>query len=122
MAKRAIRRHIARNRLTAFTRAGAETRYRYDANSNRLSAIDTISGTSDFDAVLDGASRTQLAEQSLDLDAASNKLLGFTQTTTTLQNGKTRTVVTTPISYQLDANGALTSDGQRSFEHDEAAA
>ena len=107
-----------RNRLTSFMRDGAETRYTYDANSNRLTALDRISGTSDFDAVLDGDNKAQSTDQILNIEAASNRLLGFTQTVTTLRNGQTATVVTTPVNYMVDANGAMTSDGLRTFDYD----
>lgn len=107
-----------RNRLTSFVRDGAETRYTYDANSNRLTAIDRISGAPDLDGVLDGDNKTQSTDQALKIEATSNRLLGFTQTVTTLKNGKTATVVTTPINYAVDANGAMTSDGLRTFDYD----
>jgi RHS repeat-associated protein len=109
-----------RNRLTSFVRDGAETHYTYDANSNRLTALERISGTSDFDAVLDGDNKTQSTDQLLNIDAASNRLLGFTQTVVTLKNGQTATVVTTPVNYTVDANGAMTSDGLRTFDYDES--
>ena len=65
---------------TSFARAGAETRYSYDANSNRLTAIDTAS--SDIDTWKARSTRsnfTQSTSQSLNIDPASNRLLGFTK-------------------------------------------
>jgi RHS repeat-associated protein len=110
----------ARNRLTSFTRAGAETRYSYDANSNRLTAIDTTSSEVDLEGAFDQPSFTQSASQSLNVDAASNKLLGFTQTITKTQAGHPVSSVTSNVNYSIDANGAMTSDGLRTFEYDES--
>jgi RHS repeat-associated protein len=109
-----------RNRLVSFVREGAETRYSYDANSNRLTAIEKINGDSDLDGILSGENRSQSNSQVLNVEGTSNRLLGFTQTVTTLQNGKTASVVTTPVTYSIDANGAMTSDGLRIFDYDES--
>lgn len=109
----------ARNRLTSFTRAGAETQYSYDANSNRLTALETRSSEADLDDAFDRPNHTQSSSQSLNIDPASNKLLGFTQTVThTRPSGQSS--VTSQVNYSLDANGAMTSDGLRTFEYDES--
>jgi RHS repeat-associated protein len=108
----------SRNRLTSLLRFGASTNYSYDANSNRLTAVDSVSSDTDLDGVFDTDDFTQATSQTPNVDAGSNKLLGFTQTVTKTQAGKTKSVVTTPISYALDANGAMTSDGLRTFEYD----
>jgi YD repeat-containing protein len=110
----------SRNRLTSFARAGAETRYGYDANSNRLTAIDTTSSEIDLEGAFDQPNFTQSASQILTIDAASNRLLGFTQTLTKTQAGKPLSSVTSNVNYSIDANGAMTSDGLRTFEYDEA--
>jgi hypothetical protein len=50
--------------------------------------------------------------------ASSNRLLGFSQTITTLTGTKTNSTVNSQVNYTLDANGNLTSDGLRTFEYD----
>ncbi len=109
-----------RNRLTSFGRAGSESNYTYDANSNRLSAVDKTTSDTDLDGEFDEADFTRTTAQVSAQGNASNKLLGFTQTLTRAKAGLTKSVVTTPVTYSLDANGALTSDGLRSFEYDES--
>jgi RHS repeat-associated protein len=110
----------SRNRLTGLKRSGAETSYSYDANSNRLTALDTTSGEVDLEAAFDAPNFTQSTSQRLQLDAASNKLLGFAQTITRMQGGTPVGSSTSQINYSLDANGAMTSDGLRTFEYDES--
>jgi RHS repeat-associated protein len=107
-----------RNRLTSLVRAGAETRYTYDANSNRLSAIDKVTSDTDLDGVFDVDDFSQTTSQSPSIDAASNKLLGFTQTVTKVKGTKTQSITSSQVGYSLDANGAMTSDGLRTFEYD----
>ena len=107
-----------RNRLTSLVRSGAETSYSYDPNSNRLAAIVKVTSDTDLDGIFDQDDFSQTTAQTLRLDAASNKLLGFTQTVTKAFAGTTRSTVTTPVTYSLDANGALTSDGLHTFEYD----
>lgn len=109
----------SRNRLASFVRPGAETRYIYDPAGNRLSAIDSTSGASDLDGSLDGDSRTQTVNQALKVDAASNRLLGLNQTLTVTQNSK-QSQVSAAVNFTLDANGAMVSDGLRTFEYDAA--
>ncbi|MES2975768.1 MAG: RHS repeat-associated core domain-containing protein [Pseudomonadota bacterium] len=110
-----------RNRLTGFNRAGSETSYSYDPNSNRLSAVDKVTSDIDLDGQFDEADDFVLTTgQSLNIDAASNKLLGISQTVTKTRAGSTRSVVTTPITYSLDENSNLTSDGLRTFAYDES--
>jgi YD repeat-containing protein len=109
-----------RNRLTQLNRAGAETTYTYDANSNRLSAIDKTTSDTDLDGEFDDSDFSKSTGQALNIDPASNKLLGFTQTFTKVRGTKTLSILNTNVAYTLDANGALTSDGLRDFEYDEA--
>ncbi len=106
-----------RNRLTGFVRGGSETRYTYDANSNRLSAIDkTISDTN-----LNGAPDTSLTtSQRTTLAATSNRLLGFKQSITRVRGTQTLSTTAASVTYTVDANGNLTSDGLRTFEYDES--
>ena len=110
----------SRNRLTSFSRPGSDSRYTYDANSNRLTGIEQATSDTDLDGEFDATDRSRLTAQAMNLDAASNRLLGFTQTLTTLNNGKTKSVVVSPVTYSVDANGALTGDGLRTFEYDGA--
>jgi RHS repeat-associated protein len=108
----------SRNRLTTFAREGASTSYSYDPNSNRLTAIDKVTSDTDLDGVFDTGDFSQTTSQSQSIDAASNKLLGFTQTVTKVKGTKTEAITASQISYSLDANGAMTSDGLRTFEYD----
>ena len=111
----------SRNRLTGFSRTGSETSYSYDPNSNRLTAVDRITSDIDLDGQFDEADDFVLTTgQNLNVEGSSNRLLGINQTVTKTRAGSTRSVVTTPISYSLDANGALTSDGLRTFSYDES--
>ena len=110
----------SRDRLVRFEREGSSTSYSYDANSNRLSASSTITSDTDRDGAIDLDDFTQTTSQATRLDATSNRLLGFTQTVTKAQPGKPSRSTITPVSYSLDANGALTSDGLRNFEYDAA--
>ena len=108
----------SRNRLTSFTCDGAETRYSYDPNSNRLTAVDKTTSDTDLDGEFDETEFTLTTSQALNVEGTSNRLLGLTQTITRTNAGRTRSVVTTPVAYMLDANGSLTSDGLRDFEYD----
>ena len=108
----------ARNRLTSFTRDGSETRYTYDANSNRLTALDKVTSDTDLDGDFDTMDFAKATSQSLAIDPSSNRLLGFVQTVVQTSAGKTRSTVVTPVNYRLDANGSMTSDGLRTFEYD----
>ncbi len=109
-----------RNRITGFTRVGAETRYTYDANSNRLTAVDRTTSDMDLDGDFDAVDFQKTANQTLNVDAASNKLLGFSQTLTQVRGTKTISTANSNVNYTLDAAGNLTSDGLRTFEYDEA--
>lgn len=97
---------------------GADTSYTYDASSNRLTASETRTSETDLDALFDQANLAQATGQALKIEDASNRLLGFTQTTTKMVNGQPSVVVTTPVNYSVDANGSMTSDGLRSFDYD----
>lgn len=109
-----------RNRLTRFARAGASTVYSYDANSNRLTAIEQTTSEVDLEGAFDQPNFTQSTSQDLTIEAASNKLLGLRQTVTRTQAGGASSSVTSQVNYILDANGAMTSDGLRTFEYDES--
>lgn len=111
-----------RNRLTSFGRTGTSTSYTYDANSNRLSSIDTRTRDTDLSGSFDQAATTTTAQatnQALSIASDSNRLLGFSQTLSTTTAG-TSSTATTQVGYTLDANGNLTSDGQHNFVYDAA--
>jgi RHS repeat-associated protein len=110
----------SRNRVTGFARAGAETRYTYDANSNRLSGSVTTTSDVDLDGDLGEDDFSKTLVQALAVPADSNRLMGFTQTLAKVRDGQTRSVVVTPVAYTVDENGAVTSDGLRTFEYDAA--
>ena len=107
-----------RNRLTSFSRAGAATSYAYDANSNRLTAVDKVTSDTDLDGEFDDADYSQSTSQVLNIDQTSNKLLGFSQTLVKVRGGRTVSTVSTQVNHTLDANGAMTSDGLRELEYD----
>jgi RHS repeat-associated protein len=112
----------SRNRLTGFNRAGSEQSYTYDANSNRLTSIAKKVSDTDIDGLFEATDRAATTSQALNIEATSNKLLGFNQsvlTQATAANGTRRTIsnVITAVNYQLDANGNLTSDGLRQFNY-----
>ena len=110
----------SRNRLTSFNREGAQTSYTYDANANRLTSVDQITSDSDLDGIFDQSDFSKTTNQNLNIEDTSNKMLGFVQTVTTKNGTRTLSTVNTPVSYTLDANGAMTSDGLKSFEYDTA--
>lgn len=114
----------ARDRLTSFGRPAASTSYSFDANSNRLTAIDTTTSDTDLDGDFDQSDYQKTSTQALSVAPDSNRLLGFTQTQTTSRTGAKGQPITattsTQVSYTLDENGNLTSDGLRSFSYDAA--
>ncbi|MBP8019198.1 MAG: RHS repeat protein [Hylemonella sp.] len=110
----------SRNRLTQFDRAGSETRYTYDPNSNRLSALDKTTADTDLNGEFDQADFSLSTGQTLNIAANSNRLLGLTQSFTKVRATKTLSIVNANVTYTLDAAGNLTSDGLRDFEYDEA--
>jgi RHS repeat-associated protein len=104
-------------RNDSFSRTGSDTRYRYDPNSNRLTAVDKVSSDIDLDALFNGDNSTQTTTQTLNVDSASNKLLGFSQSLTLVKGSKSSSTAS-QVNYAVHANGALTSDGLRTFEYD----
>ena len=97
-----------RDRLVRFTRAGQDIRYTYDANGNRLSAVRQVTSDSDLDGVFEDSDLQEATSQAMQVDAGSNRLLGFTQTVP----------VTSQVAYAVDANGSMISDGAREFAYD----
>ncbi len=114
----------SRHRITSFARVPsgnpqlAENEvYRYDLNGNRLHSRSA--------AVLDPRvddhqpGKVITAERTYQLDAQSNRLLGFAQTVTqTDPKGQTKASTRVSVPYRLDATGAQTSDGLNVYEHD----
>lgn len=93
----------ALGRIVSFGDTANQASFTYDANGNRLTSVQTTgSGTA-----------SQTITRNYTVDATSNKLLGFTQTT----QGSGGTA-TTSVSYAYNANGDLTSDGLRSYAYD----
>jgi RHS repeat-associated protein len=109
----------SRNRLVSFERAGAKSLYTYDANSNRLTAIETQGSDVDLEGTFDQPNLAQSASQQLKIEPTSNRLLGFTQTLVKTQNGQPVSTTNSSVSYSVDDNGAMTSDGLRSFVYDD---
>ncbi|MES2280545.1 MAG: RHS repeat-associated core domain-containing protein, partial [Pseudomonadota bacterium] len=109
-----------RNRVTGFNRSGAQTSYSYDANSNRLSSVDKVTSDTDLDGTYEIGDVSVTKAMGLQVDSASNKLLGFTQTQTRTRGTRTLATTSSAVNYSLDANGSLTFDGSRSFDYDEA--
>ncbi|MBC5764151.1 RHS repeat-associated core domain-containing protein [Ramlibacter albus] len=108
-----------RNRLASFERDGAKSVYTYDANSNRLTSVETQGSDVDLEGTFDQPNLAQAANQSLKIDPASNRLLGFSQTLTRTQNGQPISTTSSTVNYAIDENGAITSDGLRTFEYDD---
>ena len=109
-----------RNRLTTFARDSVTTTYTYDANGNRLSAVAKTTSDTDLDGDFDQADFSKTTRQNLSIDTGSNRLLGFTQTLTSIKGNQTVSSSTSQITYRLDQSGNLTSDGLGSFEYDAA--
>ena len=92
-------------RITSFTRTTAANTpadtatFQYDANGNRKSSTRNVAGTS--------TSRTYSGE------ASHNRLLGFSQTTSTGGNS-----ASTSVTYQYNSAGDLLSDGLTSYHYD----
>jgi RHS repeat-associated protein len=117
-----------RDRITRFARsipgnaagqqAAASSAYTYDANSNRLSSIAITATDTDKDGLFETSEQRKNQAQQLSIAANSNRLLGFTQSVTTLTGTRTNSTVNSQVNYTLDANGNLTSDGLRSFQYD----
>lgn len=108
------------NRVVNFSRDGAAARYTYDANGNRLTAVEEVASDVDLEGVLDGNNRSRSLRQELGVDAQSNRLLGYRQTTEETVNGRKQSQTATSVAYSIDDNGSLTSDGLRTFEYDQS--
>ncbi len=85
--------------------AGKQASFTYDANGNRLSSIQ-VTGTGT------GAVTTS---RSYTVQAAGNRLLGFSQTITA---GTVTAGASSNVTHTYDANGSLINDGLRSYEYD----
>ena len=100
--------------------AGSQVAYSYDANSNRLSALDKTTSDTDLDGQFDADDFALSTSQASNLDATSNRLLRFSQTLTKVRGTKTLGITNSVVNYSLDANGNLSSDGLRSLDCDES--
>jgi RHS repeat-associated protein len=115
-----------RDRITSFTRSfsgvgqqsSMSESFTYDPNSNRLSSISINATDTDKDGLYEFSEQRKNTARASNVDAASNKLLGFQQNLTTLTGTRTNSTVASQINYTLDANGNLTSDGLRQFQYD----
>ncbi|MBC5767018.1 RHS repeat protein [Ramlibacter albus] len=104
-----------RNRLIRLEREGAKSVYSYDANSNRLQALEMQGSDVDLEGSFEQPGMAQGVQVALKVDAGSNRLLGFSQTLTRMQAGQAVRTSVTNVAYEVDANGAMTSDGLRHF-------
>lgn len=118
-----------RDRLTSFARDKATQSFTYDKNSNRLSSVKLSSSDSDIDGDFGQTdtlttSYTQTVTQAPQVDAQSNRLLGFTQNSVLQRTPNSGTATSSSsastVNYQLDAAGNLSSDGLRTFSYDAA--
>ncbi|HVZ42320.1 MAG TPA: RHS repeat-associated core domain-containing protein [Ramlibacter sp.] len=109
----------SRDRITSFTRAGASSTYTYDANANRLTSEEITGSEVDLEGTFDQPGVARMAGQTLAIEPTSNRLLGFTQTLTTIRNGQSTASSKTSVAYGIDENGSITSDGLRGFGYDE---
>jgi YD repeat-containing protein len=108
-----------RDRITRFARsipgnaagqqAASSAAYTYDANSNRLSSIAITATDTDKDGLFETSEQRKNQAQQLSIATNSNRLLGFTQSVTTLTGTRTNSTVNAQVNYTLDANGNLTS-------------
>jgi RHS repeat-associated protein len=110
----------SRDRVVRFERAGASTRYTHDPNGNRLTLIESVTSDIDLEGEFDVGGLTRTTRQVLNVEPTSNRLLGLTQTTELTRGGSTASTAGATVTYTLDANGSLTSDGLHEFEYDAA--
>ncbi|WP_167772533.1 RHS repeat-associated core domain-containing protein [Ramlibacter henchirensis] len=110
----------SRDRLNRFERPGASTQYDHDPNGNRLTATDSVTSDIDLEGEFEEGGLTRTTRQVLNIDPASNRMLGLTQTAEIVQNGKPVSAASATVTYTLDANGSLTNDGLHEFEYDAA--
>ena len=108
-----------RNRIVGFGRNGTNTRYTYDANSNRVTLTDSVDMAADLDAMATTSDYQQSLQQNLQIDSASNRLLGVTQVVSKT-GGATNSSSTSTGNFALDAAGNLLSYGTRRFEYNGA--
>ena len=126
----------SRHRVAEFNRAGSETSYSYDANSNRLTTVDKITSDTDLNGDFSEADFSLTTAQAVNFERSNNRLTGFVKTIIKekgrppegsggplllrLAVNKPASILNVPVTYTLDAAGNLTSDGLRDFEYDEA--
>ena len=95
-----------------------------DANGNRLSASIKTDSDSDSGAGLEGepgpSDTAKTSAQAMNIDSASNRLLGFVQTQSLARGSQSLASATSPVNFSLDAGGNLTHDGASGFDYDSA--
>jgi RHS repeat-associated protein len=107
----------SRNRVVGLSRAGQTTSFTYDANGNRLSRMEIAVSDVDLDGQFDAPGFALTTSETPAVDITSNRLLGFSVTTTT-GNGAKSSTSSSQVNYTVDANGSMTSDGLRKFVYD----
>ena len=116
-------------RITAFTQSGTATistsvssiNFTYDANGNRQTSVQTtttLTKTGGTTAAPILTPSTTTTTRTYQIDPASNKLLGFSQTMTQTGGTAGGSSSTANVSYSYDATGALLSDGLRHYAYD----
>ena len=111
-----------RDRITSFSRNGSTRAYTYDTNGNRLSAQTAQYLDFNLSGAQDPSDPALAVQQSLNLAATSNRLLGFSQTQSQSTGGTApvTTQASAQVSYSLDTAGNLTGDGLRVFSYNAA--
>ena len=113
----------SRDRVISFNRStsalsSSSAAYSYDANSNRLSALVQQISDTDLNNSFTTADTNASNNQTSNIASNSNRLLGFSQTLSSVRNGTSLSSSTSTTNYSRDAAGNLTSDGLRVFEYD----
>ena len=117
-AKREIA-YDKRDAIVSFTGPLTASSYAYDANGNRTQSTQTSIASNDEDGKGKGDIVKKSINRQYSIDAASNRLQGFTQVAISSVNGSpTGSIGTVPVNYILDGNGSQTSDGLTRYQYD----
>ncbi len=108
----------SRDRVIRFERPGASTQYSHDPNGNRLTAVDVATSDIDLEGEFEEGGHTRTTQQVLHIDPISNRTMGLKQATQITRGGRSVSAAGAAVTYTLDANGSLTSDGLHEFEYD----
>ena len=110
-----------RDRVIAFQGTSSAEVFGYDANGNRTastSSVPLVDTDTKNDPDADDNTPV-ITRKQWNVDPGSNRLLGFTQqTTSTNEKGKTQSSAITSVAFGLDAAGNQTTDGLRYYEID----